>query len=460
MAREVYQILGRRPEQQDPQQEGQLQNLNRMVSQLAGGPELAPSLAKGIGRGALEAGRAVLDFPSSVASLGTQAVGALSNALVAPEYNEPIQKGLQTVRENIPFPGAYIQEQIQEAAPYLKPETRAQKAFDEIIGTTTSLFLPGGLTKAGNLIQTAGNVARAAGIAVGGQAAKEIAKTLGSSEGFANNIKMGVMLPLQIFGTKAQAQGIAQKVYGVADESIVDQVYSPKNLVKQTKALSKNIGTGVHPDKVFIKEISDSISKAAKGNKVPVKKIWDLKKEVNKHLERYDTPYQARPELLKLNGLLNQSLEEYGKASNPTFLANYKMGDQIHGALRTNIIMDKLLEKFPAAGSAIKNPITKTLLWGSPKAVAGGISSALGHSPLGIAAAGTTLGAFETYKLVNRLMSSPVIRTLYKNAINSGLKQNLKAFVNDAGKLDRKIQQETEEIQGKQKDVYQILGKK
>jgi len=356
---------------------------------------------------------------------------------------ETLQKSQPTFLPTGQEAKQFIQQQAEPYLPenYLKPQSKGEEAFDEIVATTTALATPF-LGKAPSLLKSVG-------VASVGQGAKELAKLFSFPEETANNIKLGVMIPASIFGTRGTIRKTSQQSYKKAEQALKNATISPDklrdNLLKVYDEVSSNAMPAREETLKILKPVVKSISV---GNKIPVKKVWDLKKDMNAWLGNYKTPKQSIPFVERTSGILNESLRDYGK-TNPEFLQNYSLGDQLHGALSNQSILNRFARANPSLDTAIKHPLTKILLYGAPK-IAGLGSLA---KPSTLPAVGAALGAREIYRMANVMAKSPEARKIYTKAINDALKQDIKAFMTDAKRLDAIIGKEPEEG-----EYYEILG--
>lgn len=410
MPQEVYEIL--EPLVSEPQQPAS---------------NIASTVGRGLARGGVEAASTLAGIPRGLSELvgsGLQLLGT------SPEL---VQKAQPTFLPTQQEAKTAIKETAQPFLPEgaLEPRNRGEEAFDELVSTTTALATPF-LGKAPGLLKSLG-------VSSIGQGAKEVAKLFNFPEETANNIKLGVMIPASIFGTRSNLRKLSKKNYDVAQSAIRDKVLSPEKVRDSVTKLYDQVAQSAGPGREETLKILKPVVKGLSvGNKIPVQKLWDYKKDMNAWLGKYTTPRESRPFIERTSGALNEALKEYGK-TNPEFLKGYTVGDQLHGALANQSILDKFYAHNPKIASAIKNPLTQTLL----------------HLPkkIGASVGAVALAPAQIYKIGKIMAKSPEARKVYTQAINDALKQDVRAFVANSGKLDKILGKESK----KPEEYYEIL---
>lgn len=412
MAKAVYEIL--EPSHSNIQEQQPQSTLGTIAS----------TVGRGLARGGVEIASTLAGIPRGLSELigsGLQALGT------SPEIAQKSQPTFLPTQEEAKHA---LKETAQPYLPEgsLEPKNRTEEAFDELVSTTTALATPF-LGKAPSLLKSLG-------VSSIGQGAKEIAKIFSFPEETANNIKLGVMIPASIFGTRGNLRKLSKQNYDLAQSSIKDKVFSPEkvrdNIVKIYDQVAESASPGREETLKILKPVVKGLSV---GNKIPVQKVWNYKKDMNSWLGKYTTPKEARPIIERASGILNESLKEYGK-TNPEFLKSYSIGDQLHGALANQSILDKFYSHNPRIAATIKHPATQLLLH-IPKKLGAGVTAA-------------TLAPAQIYKIGKIMAKSPEARRIYTQALNDALNQDVKAFVVNSGKLDKLLGKD-------EKNYYEIL---
>jgi len=383
---------------------------------------IASKVGRGLARASVEIPATAAALPRQIITAGSQGLDYLLGALGAPKEitgRPEFQKGPEflpsypELKETI---GKTAAKHLPEGA-LRSPETRPEKAFDEFVHTVTSLVtpFPGGAL----------NLAKAAKISAFGQGAKEFSKLLGASDETANFVKLGAMIPASIYGTREEGIKLSKQHYKTAEKAIkdIDVPSAPvKNIIDPIyNKVAESAGPGMEATEKILKPIITRLSKEGTTT-IPVQKLWDYKKDMNAWLSKYNTPKEARPYIKLVSGKLDGILEDYGK-TNPEFLQSYNIADQLHGAFANKSILKQFTEAHPAVSSVISHPLTKFLFYGPKKAIA--IGGAILSAPV------------AAYKVASIMNKSPEARKLYIDAINNALKQDVKAYVSDVGKLDK-----------------------
>jgi hypothetical protein len=373
--------------------------------------EIERNTAQGLSR----IGETVLGAPGDIASFLTGLFGKEQNIL-------PTSQSLREKSEK------YSQG-------YTKPKNEFEEGSGELLSDFASMALPG----SGHY-----SFARNIGVPVIGNLVKQGLKYSGSDEKNQAYGKVGTMVALDLIsrrsgGVKKYAGSLFQK----ADEAIPKGVsVDAKGLEKSLTALEKELAKGgKRPTTTKSLEKIAEIKGEIKNGKIDAKALAAYRPSINEAIEEMGGFNIELPKKLKPKAIFNlnqvkketiKTLEHYGEKFNPEFLKANKSANEAWAAYEnSNKIAKFLHDKVPFSP---KSKAVQALFSYSP--IAGIAAGAYKLGALGMGVAGASVGAYQGFKVFERVRKSPTLRKYYTNVLKEAAAGNGPATAKNLKALD------------------------
>lgn len=362
-------------------------------------------LAKGV--------QAIGDLPADI----VEGVRTLANMNPARKYlNEKIP-GISPEIPEIPIPrvGTAIKETVAEQLPkgYLEPQGDWEQFAHNVIGDVIPLAVSGVGAKRAVIASGLGN------------AGSWLAKQFGYGEGVQSAAKMGTMLAATMTGT-TKLNEYKKKLYVDAKEALPEGATMPAHGIKKyIDELEKEISYGDDTKpKIFMRERINKIrSKITPEDTIPVRDVWQLKKDMNTWLRDPDKLEDIEELVGPLGQHLKQELIKWGKPNNKPFLDAFLAADDIHAGINEGTALNKFLQR---------NVNEKTIGYMTGATLLGGHS--MEKAAKGIGAALATRYGVQAYEA---LKNSSEIRKYYENILIQSAKKNVPGLLREVSKFDR-----------------------
>lgn len=339
-------------------------------------------------RGGARIAESILGFPVDIAAGIANVGNAISGGRLS---DEAAPSGSGTFREVSKAIGGQ----------YLEPQSPSEEKIDEWLSLFGSILNPSKGVK--NLAKTATR----AGAAVG---AKDVVGALGGGPlSQAGAQILALSLP---FGSRGALKNLEVESYKKANNAIEKLILNGKNLAnisglkENITKLYKPILYGTNENKKYLRDTFHDVWNSIKGHvKIDIRKLWDLKKDVNSKIP--NAPKVAQPLLKKLVGELKSPIEKYANQYSE-FGKSFQIADELHTVLNRESTLGNILSKSPELAKKIdaisQSPITKGFLFGAGY-------KGLAKTPKGFAA--TILGGIAVHdllKFASILKDSPAAR--------------------------------------------------
>ena len=194
-------------------------------------------------------------------------------------------------------------------------------------------------------------------------------------------------------------------------------------------------------DKKFVLDQIEKVRPLIKDGKVDISQLWDQKIDLNKDLSKLyalpgkSTQKSAKNLSKKVTQAINDTIKDYGE-TNPSFYKPFKDADQAFGVIsRSNLLQgwaEKSLKFTPVSAGLVH-------LIGIP-----GLTEAATY------AASAAL-PYQAGKVMYRVSKSPALTKIYRNIINSALKEDSVAFNKYMKDLDERL------VEQEAKDRYEFI---
>lgn len=377
--------------------------------------EFESNIQRAQGRSLSRIGETVLGAPGDIASFISSLFGKEQNIL-------PTSGQLKNVSEKI-------------TRGYTKPETEFEKGFDEFTSDVATFALPG----SGHY-----SLARNIGIPIVGNLVKQGLKYGNSDEKTQAYSKLGTMVALDLISRRSGGiKKYINNLWNDAEASVPKGVsIDAKSLEKSLDNLEKSLTAGgKKPSTSKSLEKILEIKGEIKNGKIPLQRLVPFRKSINEVIDEmggfsHEVPFRYRPQakynLNQVKSKVIDSVNEYADKFNPELAKKWRDANEAWAAYsQSNKVANFLQKKLPFIP---KSQAVQTLFSYSPTV---GIAAV---SKMSLPIAGATAasaGAYQGYKILDRVVRSPLLRKYYagvvKNASAGNVPQtskNLKALDN------------------------------
>ena len=327
---------------------------------------------------------------------------------------------------------------------YTKPKNEFEETGGELISDITSMALPG----SGHY-----SFARNIGVPIVGALVKQGLKYAGKDEQDQAYGKVGSMIALDLLSRRAGGvKKYAGSLFQKADEAIpkglsIDAKGLERSLISLEKELAKG-GERATTAK-SLKKITE-IKNEIKNGKIDAKALSAYRPSINEAIEELGGFSLELPKKLKPKAIFNlnqvkketiKTLEQYGEKFNPEYLKASKSANEAWAAYEnSNKIAKFLHDKVPFSP---KSKAVQMLFSYSPALAAG--AAAIKLSPLAAAGAAAGIGAYQGYKVLDRVIRSPTLRKYYLNTLKEAAAGNIPATTKNLKGLDLFLESEERE---------------
>ncbi len=284
----------------------------------------------------------------------------------------------------------------------------------------------------------------ALGIPLIGQVAKEGVKWSGGTESEGDMAKAGVMTVASIANI-GNARGAATQMLNASRDMIPQalQISARPTLTAFNRLRNQSwFRTGSTPSKApamqMIERIENSITQNGTLNLHDGMQLRRDLNEARKSLGAFNIPpitdrAAARRYLDMVDDALVSSMERYGTQVNPRWWNTYQMGNQAFAITERTGKLAEVIEKY---AKPLQSDMAKVLFHtgGATLAAGAGLGGAVGAIS-GVAGAGAVLG--QGYKIINRMIRSPVIRSHYVEVLNAAASGNAAVLNKALQKFDK-----------------------
>ena len=326
---------------------------------------------------------------------------------------------------------------------YTKAQTPFEEKIDEVSSDIGSMMLPGSGTY---------KLTRNIGIPVVANLVKEGLKYKDAGEKTQAYGKVGTMVALDLIsrkkgGVKKYMDSLFQKSRESIPKGVsVNASKLEKSLMDLEIELSKGgkrPSTGKALEKM--KELKGDIKKG----KIDVSTLAEYRPAINEAIDELggfasEVPFKHKPKAIRnLNQVKDnviKTLSEYGEKFNPEFYKYHKASNEAYAAYAESNKIAKFLQD--KVGFVPKSKAVQALFSIGPTAAAYGLSS-LGPQAA-IAGSAGALG-YQGFKVLNRVMKSPVLRKYYGNVLKDAVGGNVGPTSRNLQALDKALEKEESE---------------
>lgn len=328
----------------------------------------------------------------------------------------------------------------------LEPQNEYEKFYDDIIGDAAAILVP---VKGKIPFKQLGSQAlRSLGIAAAGNTGKILAEQFTDNPIITSGAKVGSMLLASLKGGRPKLEQMEKSFYEEAERGHPDITTSYiKPAENKINRIIKSLEKGDRTDKDFLLERFNKFTPLVDNGVADMKELINLKTGWNDYIGNPKIPIKTRNFLKRGVGILNESINKYGKR-NPKFGIPWKKAEELHGALRSTNYVAEFLSKHPLLEKSMSNPIIKYGLFG------GLVHKGIGLTSLPwLAAAGAGLYAGkEGFKFLNLVTKSPIAAKTYKEFIKHSLMNDTKAVARDLATLNKEADKYDESS-----NLYEII---
>jgi hypothetical protein len=383
----------------------------------------------------------LLGTAQSISQAGSKLFGSkFTQGPKIPQAEELISKlGINTDQSGIfQNPIAQIPE-FKIKGEGLQAQTQGEKDWDEVIKDAAALLFS-------NKIPTKSMIGRALGKSALGNIAKWGAEKFTGSTLAGEGAKFGTMLLAGTSGGRKELSNIEKQSYDKGWASVPPQAkFDVKPEMKKFKEAKKSISLSDRPDKEFLENRLDAMIKL--GDNPEIKKFHGIKKDWNKWLRDPKIDDETRNKLKTYIGEANSGIARYG-AKNPEFFNNYKIGEEIHGAMQSQNRVSKFINNNSLLKNIAHNPLTNALIYGSVGKAAHSVS----YPKIAAVGAGI-LTAREVSRAMQLISKSPIAKRHYSKLLKASLAGNINVAARHLKKLDESF----DNLDKNNPDEYDII---
>ena len=333
---------------------------------------------------------------------------------------------------------------LPKETPFKLPTSEQLKAFSEDItkGYTSqegTKRLQEFATDIGSMLAGPGgtSIMRAVGVPLAGELAKEGVKLIKGTEKTQDLAKLGGMVITDfLLGRGKGTRAIANEYLNIAENSIPkNSTFGANNLTNSLKNLEKTISTGLitpakKPALETIRRITDDLIDSQ--GQIDPRLFPVLRRDINElidaskgfKIDRAERITQERTlrNLNKVKSEIIKSGEEYGRTGNPTFLENWRKGNEMLFVNSKSKQMADIFSKLK-----YKHPLTVNLLM-------------LSRPFLYSAVKGAQKAISPIVRPALNLLKSPAIRERYVQIMQQAAMGNANRAQEYVNKLDQEIE--------------------
>lgn len=390
------------------------------------------------------------DIIQLVKSLGSYLDEKLPNAKKEPNF---LQKAASSLLDKVPTSDQLKGATSKLTKGYTDPETPNQELVDEISSLAGALALPlKNPSKFFNFTKELGlRLPKAFAKATGAELAKETVDKLGGGVGAQTAAEMGTLFLLSSLSQKTAKQFVNGK-YQKARSSIPEGTILPtESLVKDLGSLEKDLAgvlEGPTSEKVLpkIRQLKSNLQ----GGTVEADKLLDAYHTVNEMLRDrglFKELGSAEKRMLKakfdrFKDEIRKPLTSYGQ-HNPVFLKEWNEANRAYSVMSEY----KDLSAWLKSKDILKTHSTILAYDLITNAIKSGpIPAIVGTTKL----ASTSLpaaGAYQTGKVIARMIKDPSLRKHYFQVIEAASKENLSATLKSMKKLNEDLNKPSPQYQ-------------
>lgn len=325
----------------------------------------------------------------------------------------------------------------------LEPKNPTEERIDEFVSDVTSFSLPGtGQFKA----------IRNIGIPIIGSLVKEGLKYEDASEKTQAYGKVGTMVALDLLSRRTGgAKKYAGTLFKKAEEALPKGVSFDASKLERSLGDLENVMTmgGTRPSTTKSLDKILEIKKEIKNGKIDGQRLAAYRSSINEAIDEIGgfnmaVPVKQKPAAIRnLNQVKDQvikTLDEYGAKYNPEYQKLSRDANEAWAAYqKSNKIASFIQKKIPYASRSK----AAHLLFSSTPFVGSAAATVL--SPAGGAGFFGAALAYQAYKVLDRVIRSPVLRKYYMNSIKEASAGNVAQTTKNLKLLDKELDQGSEQ---------------
>jgi len=321
-----------------------------------------------------------------------------------------------------------------------EPKNEFEKAAGEYVSDVTSMSLPGtGAFKA----------IRNLGIPVVGALVKQGLKYADTEEKTQAYGKVGTMIALDLISRRTGgAKKYATELYKKAEEALPKGIsFDAQNLSKSLDKLEKTLSAGGSRQTTTkaLQKVNE-IKSEIKNGKIEGKRLAAFRPSINEAIDEIggfnlEVSRKAKPAAIRnLNQVKKEvinSLDEYASKYNPEYQKFSRDANEAWSAYQqSNKVGNFIQKKIPYSP---QSKAVQALFSLGPKA---GVASIGLISPVSAIGASAGLLGYQAYKVLDRVVRSPVLRKFYLNTLKQASAGNIPQTTKNIKALDQHLKNE------------------
>lgn len=330
---------------------------------------------------------------------------------------------------------------------YTAPKNEFEKLSDEFVEDVTSMALPGSKRY---------TIARNIGIPLMANLAKEGLKYFDASEGMQAAGKVGIMTFLDLLSVRKGMGGGARKFAGnlfnqfeksIPENAIAD-TNTFKNSLNRLEETLKEGGSRPSTEKALTK-ISEIQYEIKKGQ-IPIKKLYPYRESINEIIDSLGgfefgglspkIKKKATQNLQSVKKSVIETVEDWAKRESPESEKLWRSANEAWAAVEnSNKIAHFMKKNF---GNKIQNETLKSLFHLTSPGIGTGLGS-LASAQGAVLGAGVGLAAtsaYQTFKVVHRILNSPTLARYYGNILRYASQDQISEVSKNLNKLEKQLE--------------------
>jgi hypothetical protein len=392
-------------------------------------PEEEPSFVqealRHAGRTAVRVGEQVAGYPGDILSLVNEYISGPPTAALTGKEQIPYEElGISSI---LPTSEQLRKGHEKQFGESVKPKNKIESFGDDVIGTATSIFSPGGLIKKG--VALGKGMATALFKSIGAHTAKEAVKDWTGSDKKGAMAHLGALTLLSFVDKKGAAKAISDGYKPLEARAAQLMPVPATKLENSLNNLKSKVSKGtLAPSEKFIVDEVDAVLSKIKRGQITPEEAWASKRSLNEKLSSvlYQTPGKSQPRARKLASEISHELDNALKLTekqDPKFYKELKGWNSAYKAVADSNLVSRWVEK-----NLKHTPVTTGLLhmFGGPAA-----------STLGVAAV-----PYFGMKVAYRVAKSPKLLAHYSKALAAAAAEDAVSFDRQLKLMDKELQNE------------------
>lgn len=357
---------------------------------------------------------------------------AIYGATIGGEWTK-LKEGAEQARNESVTPQTLRDLEKKYFDAYYEPRNENEKLVREISDDVGAFLAP--IPGAGAMTPI-----RAIGTAIGGQAAKQVAKQFTDNETTQDVTKLGGNFLVDL---------ISRRISGNTASRYIDDLYNtervvvPQGTMTTASRLEHEVNNVLHDVQLsnirpasaaLVERTAQQVASDIQNGQIGVHQLLLQKRRLNEIRGDPALHTHERPLLNRLSRAVENEIEHYGQSINADnrFLPAHVAANEAHGAMaQSRAVTNFIARRLPHTGSHLLLTLFGEVATGHAAAIPATLGAAAG---LG--------GVVKTGELLYRVMASPTLRQYYLDVLSNAARENAVGVSKAIHKLDKGMKKE------------------